>query len=389
MPTASAEGSATEVRGSGQTLSYTARRPPAPTSRGPLFGIQYLRAIAALMVVCYHSLDQLDAYKVILRDSPLGWLNLPSGVDVFFVISGFIMVAATRRTTPSQFLLRRLIRVVPLYWILTLVLVTLGLAHPGWLRSTVLGPSEVLESLLFIPYANPGHEGQLVPLLVPGWSLNFEMAFYAVFALLLFLPQQRRSAVSGVFFAAVLALPLVLPDGLLPRPLLFYASPRLFEFWFGMLIAESAQRGRQTLMAPLTAAGLIVVGAGMLLGPSLWSIPEGLGQLLRIFKEVLPAAAIVLGVVALEQAGRVRRIGWLNWLGDASYSMYLSHIFALGLARALWLRLGMGVPDGLHAVAFLVFGLVSAVVLTWICHRWLEVPVTRILQGWSERPRPA
>jgi len=332
----------------------------------------------------------VTAFIALFRGSLLGRLNLPAGVDVFFVISGFIMLVANRRTGPGQFLLRRVIRVVPLYWVLTLALVLIALVRPELFRTTVLGTSYVLRSLLFIPYANPGHDGDIVPLLVPGWSLNFEMFFYLLFALLLLLPGRRRVAAAGLLFVTLLLTPALFPGLAWPREVLFYASPRLLEFWLGMVIAQAMLEARLDAVPAVLAAGVAALGAAILLAaPELpAALPAGLNMTLVV---VLPAAAVILGVVALERQGQIRDIGWLHWLGDASYSMYLSHIFSLGVARFAWLKLGLGKADLLHAGGFAAFALACVVAGTWVCYSWIEAPAARLLQGWARplRPRPA
>ena len=150
--------------------------------------IQYLRAIAAMMVVWHHAREQLPGLKFFFP-SEFG----PSGVDLFFVISGFIMVATTTGPgRPFNFIARRLIRVVPLYWLLTCTMVALAWKLPQLFRTIDLAPAHVLQSLLFIPHYSPSFPGMAWPVLVPGWTLNFEMFFYAVFAATLSLAQPMR-----------------------------------------------------------------------------------------------------------------------------------------------------------------------------------------------------
>ena len=114
------------------------------------------------MVAYLHLSSQWPPYSGFLE---LG--RLQTGVDIFFVISGFIMSVTSRDSRPGEFAARRLIRIVPLYWLLTITLAAAVLIRPQFFRTTVMSGTYLIKSLLFIPYANPGQSGTLVPLLVP------------------------------------------------------------------------------------------------------------------------------------------------------------------------------------------------------------------------------
>ena len=120
------------------------------------------------------------------------WLFGQAGVDIFFVISGFIMWVTThdRPTTPLRFMTNRIVRIVPLYWLITLAVAAMAFAVPSLFRGVVLTPEHVIKSLLFIPHYYPGMPTRVWPLLLPGWTLNYEMVFYLVFAIALLLPRR-------------------------------------------------------------------------------------------------------------------------------------------------------------------------------------------------------
>ena len=349
----------------------------------PLLGIQYLRAIAALMVALLHMTIQIPEMRSTFETALIGRLNLASGVDIFFVISGFIMMISNRTSTPSHFAIRRIIRIVPLYWILTVLLVLLTLLKPQLFRTTVVTFEYAAKSLLFIPYLNPGHPGEVVPLLPPGWSLNFEMFFYAIFAVVLFAPEKMRVIITGVIFAAALACGWLEP---LAPELRFFTNGRLLEFWFGMLIAHYSLR-HNLKMPPGTSALLAVGGMVVLvtatLGASLH--PEPLQVLART---VLPAAAIILGTLALEERGALPTLPLLHDLGDASYSIYLTHIFTLGGARYVWNYLGLDRRGVVYATGFALFGMVLVVVVAWFTYRLVEKPILKALQRRMRGSRP-
>src|SRR6266567_3039596 len=142
--------------------------------------IQYLRAVAATMVVYHHARDRLPGFSEAFP-SPIG----QAGVDLFFVISGFIMVVTTwsKPVSPGVFMLRRVIRIAPTYWIYTTLLAFFILVFPSVLKLEVT-PAHYLYSLLFIPHVSP-LDNSVSPLLQLGWTLNYEMFFYCVFAVTL------------------------------------------------------------------------------------------------------------------------------------------------------------------------------------------------------------
>src|ERR1700691_5092848 len=134
-----------------------------------LLGVQYLRAVAALMVACLHLGDQTPLYSGYLTFTwPFRSAGLGSGVDIFFVISGFVMYVTALENAPGRFIWRRIARIVPLYWLLTIAVAVLAVVSPGVMQNTDFSPRYLTESLAFIPYANPSQHGQIFPMLVPG-----------------------------------------------------------------------------------------------------------------------------------------------------------------------------------------------------------------------------
>jgi exopolysaccharide production protein ExoZ len=343
--------------------------------RSPQFlGIQYLRGIAALLVAYLHLSIQIPSYTSWLSRYLGADLNLGVGVDIFFVISGFIMVVSTGASTPREFFIKRVVRVVPLYWVMTLMVVMGYLLHPEWFRTTVVSFEYVLKSLFFVPYQNPGHGGDLMPVLVPGWSLNFEMAFYAVFALSLLLPENRRLLAVGGVFLALFALGQLPAAQSLPSAVRFYIDPRIGEFWLGMLIGSQINvavnrriSSRILLLLTILASVLLLMPASTYAAmPLMWVVLIG---------NILPAGLLVWCLACLELQGRVPRLSALKRLGDASYSIYLSHILTLGVVRVLWVKLGLGADDLLHAAGFALVSMVSVVLVGWAVYVLVEQPL--------------
>jgi exopolysaccharide production protein ExoZ len=325
------------------------------------FHLQQLRAIAALMVVFYHA--RMPHFPL-WNGHEFGTL----GVDLFFVISGFVIYWVTRRETSfRRYLLRRFVRVVPLYWILTFLMAAAVLLAPQMFKQTVFDLSHFLKSLAFVPAFNPSRPDEVTPLLTPGWTLNYEIFFYLTFGFVFFSCANPRWRVP-LFTTALLTLVIA---GRILAPAdpagLTYTSPKLLEFlagiWIGVWLNSGAQGpGRFGSWAFLAAGWLC-----LLIEPLLW----GWGALLG-------AGMVVLGAVWLERAWRVRSRA-MEFLGDASYSIYLTHVLALGALRIAWLRVPAlnGMPY--EPIAFMAVGIVLSACVGSIAYLLLERPAVNYL----------
>lgn len=331
-----------------------------------ILSIQYLRAAAALMVVFFHA-DGMAQEYFHFHGLPFG----AAGVDIFFVISGFIMwiTTASERTTPASFAVNRIIRIVPLYWAMTLLL------YGGWLifRDPATVPSlwNLIRSLLFIPFVSP-RTGEIQPLLIAGWTLNFEMFFYAVFALALLIARRHRAVfVCTVLSALVVSTLFVPPSGPFA---LTYTSPLLIEFMIGCLLGVMYER--KALPRPAVAVFLLATGCGLLLTSGMLSAANISAS--RFFHWGLPAFLIVTGALALEPKLKDWRLPML--LGDASYSIYLTHGVVLSAVKSAVVFSGNGAPS-LLAGGFILAGCLASVVGGVLAYRMIEMPLVAICKN--------
>jgi exopolysaccharide production protein ExoZ len=348
-----------------------------------LLGVQYLRAIAALMVVYFHLTVQIPAYTPFLTDPPvLDARLLSAGVHIFFVISGFIMMVTTARIRAGPFIAHRLVRIVPLYWLLTAALV--ALAYLNFFRQTVVTPQLIGYSLLFVPYVSSS--GRVEPLLNPGWTLNLEMFFYAVFAAALALSRAYRMVIVSVALVGLTFAGQWLTDPAEHPFLWLITRAWVLEFCTGVLIGHFYLA--RSLPIPAWACAILVGGGFILL------LNSSLMILTESYTFVLPATSIVLGTVAYEMHRGLPMRRFLMLLGDASYSIYLSHVFALGFVGVFWQRAGLMTADALHAAAFAVVALVVVIASSILVYQWVEKPMLnrltqRLLKtGKQTQPRP-
>ncbi len=342
-----------------------------PASSREILSIQYLRAVAALMVAWHHAAGQVTGMS-----SLVPYIFGTSGVDLFFVISGFIMVATTAAAPapvrPMEFWRRRIVRVVPLYWSLTVLMVAVALFTPGLFKTLRVEPGTLIQSLLFIPHYSHSFSDRVWPLLVPGWTLNFEMFFYAAFGASLFLTERNRlSALTMCFLALVLI-------GVVFGPFVSataqtYTHPMLLEFVAGAWIGAGWTSGRIRFSFGLA---VLMLGAGAALLVARDAPPFG------PFTQLAGAALVVAG--ALHANFSRPRSAVLKAIGDSSYSLYLTHLFTLGAFRVLWTRLVPGAP--LHAAEFMILSLIACAAVGWLTYRRVEAPLLRRLNG-ADRKR--
>ncbi len=350
----------------------------APRNTTQVVGVQYLRGIAALVVVVHHVLVEL--YLAGIGSIPQFVVVAGSvGVDTFFVISGFIMVTSTFPTagaplTPQRFLFNRAKRIYPLYWVFAttvILLMSLGV-HAKEAHSL----ASVVRSFFLLPTP--------ISIISYAWTLIYEVYFYLVFALFLFSRRPRTTAI-GV---AGLLLFLFVDAGASPDPAVrdFLSDPIAFEFCFGLSLGL-LYRARPRWFAPSPWLWAAVVAASLviLIAPLYVGIIDTFGPAKnsRIFVWGLPAAifvALAIGLRPLE--GPLGRFALL--LGNASYALYLAHFFVANpYGRAL-----THIPAFAALPQILIAPLVGSLcVAAGIgTHLLVEKPLGRLVAG--KRPLP-
>jgi peptidoglycan/LPS O-acetylase OafA/YrhL len=345
-------------------------RPPDIAARMTFETIQALRALAALLVVLYHALEMWRE-RVEHTMAETAWINGAAGVDIFFIVSGFVMVVSSRRLIAQAdgwrtFLRHRIVRIVPLYWLLTTVKLAAVLLVGGLALRSRPDFGYVLKSYLFLPALDSA--GHFRPLLPVGWTLTFEFLFYIMFAGALALSVDVLAVVlPGLGLIAVLAL---LRDAATwPDWTVLFDTIGL-EFIAGVLLARATLKGFR--LSPQIAGGLVIVGFALLL-----TLPFSTENL-RVITWGVPAAMIVTGAISLEPVVGAKLPRWLTGLGDASYSIYLGHGFLLPALGVAVSRLGW---SSAPAEAFvLVLCLAASGIAGMALYRVVERPIIRALK---------
>jgi len=367
-----------------------------------LYSVQALRAVAALLVVWAHSIDAAEQSHA--RPVQIGffhWENFGAcGLDIFFVISGFIvsLVAARAATKNAEewgsgrnwrsaktFLIRRATRIFPLYWILTLVLILqseLSRYKIAW--HTV----PWLPTLLLLP---AGKVPVQPPLLSIGWSLIFEFYFYYVLAVFLFFTPRALMRNTLVFLSAMAGIGFILG---IQRPfLVLWMNPMILEFVFGCWVGWLyLRRGKRTDERSHFGMWIGLFGAGLLAATIFTGygnaseediILSGYACWLRVGVWGIPAALLVGGMVFWSPALRSLPARLLVFLGDASYSIYL----CTAVVRSVVVHFWHNVFGHFGADIGVLLGGVFCTCVGILCYLCIERPLMRITHNW-QKPVP-
>lgn len=323
--------------------------------RPVLVNVQYLRAIAALIVAVTHAAADVGS----LHGLEIGyWIPGPFGVEIFFVISGFIICHANLGRTGldavKRFARGRFWRIAPFYWLCTTLYLVIAMVADRVLNRGALTPGYVAASYAFFPF--PATDGRMSPAYALGWSLNFEVFFYTLFALGMFF--HPRSALIGLTLTMVA---LALSHKYMPEQtaLHFWTAPFVLEFLVGVWIAQAAKsfvwRASSAAFWPLTIT-LVIVSAlafnGTEPGVSWWSIS-------------LASALVIVGVFTRSAPDM---FGAMAAIGNASYSLYLLHMFVI---RGGVIALGRVDVPWPYLVTWAML-IAAACIISLLSHRYVE-----------------
>ena len=354
------------------------------SSVGKINAIQGLRGIAALLVVADHSLLRFSEWtntRALKSDHLLYVAELLGrhGVEIFFLISGFIMTVTSyeefnRHNAASKFLWRRIIRIVPLYWLIT----ALVIGQLVW-QGHAPNPMSVAKSLAFIPYENEA--GSLQPLLRRGWTLNYEMFFYALFGAALFLkPRPGLGAVICVLVLLAFAGRIWMTGDCSAESCElagFYAQPIILYFAGGIILgAIRVYLQRRNKLFAVTAdngLGMAIALTGIYVAYASLAAPSSLTYIAGILFCVSATAFCAL----LEDNSRLGRVRFMFLLvGEASYSIYMTHSLFIDPVGRLWTNAFGGKWMGVYLAAMIV----GTSLLGMLVYRCVEKPMLRALK---------
>jgi len=294
------------------------------------YAIHFLRALASLMVTLHHVPQYLGgrvSYPI------LPFENGAAGVDIFFIISGFVMHQSTshKAVKPARFVHDRLSRIVPMYWLGTTLLAGAAILLPLQFQTFKSSPAELLQSLAFLPIFDT--KGMLRPVLHQGWTLQYEMAFYLFTSVILVFHKYQAALWAAVCLALASLLALASGEDMHASPLQLL-GPIVIEFLFGAILSfliapmapvrkDPMSPKRWKLMPHWSVSLLMLVMALVLLStplvatinpwrPALWGVGAWLVSCVCLAHEPLFARLMI-------------RQRWLSVIADSSYVLYLFH----------------------------------------------------------------
>lgn len=363
-----------------------------------LDSIQFLRAVAATLVVYAHSIDLTMQFGKSRQES-FHYLNDVGciGVDLFFVISGFIITYVARKYSGVGeglgFLQKRFYRINPIYYIAS-VLFLGSLLLQIWVVNKVFYfvPEEVFQSAIDTVLILPATNNQVLfrPFLMIGWTLAFEWLFYILFFVTILSRVKRKIVLLTVVIVVLIAMRYVIQP--LDLRLTILTNPIMLEFLLGVIICQLYLQGIK-IPVYLSVIFLVIGLAGYIilvfhnnpLIAAVGPILDGSLSMARFLYWGIPSGFITTGCIFLEQRGKLNRL-WDNKLtrlvGDASYSVYLVHLTAFALLTILYKQVGFFLPPDLSIFFQVLVALGVSIAFYW----WIEKPLLRWLHKPSKKP---
>lgn len=342
-----------------------------------LDSVQAMRALAALLVTVRHAAQEAEHFFGITV--PFDTTPLSNGVDLFFVISGFIIYHSSAKFFTGNgrighFLYTRIVRIVPLYFIFTTLMVFVTIFFESGLRATTFDINQIIHSYLFLPYQRG--DGEIKPVLALGWTLNYEMLFYVIFSFFLWMPR-KSAAVSIVILLAIMAASR--PFFEFSTILRAWTNSLILEFGFGIVIGLAYERFGKLVRNPSLIPFAIAAGIG-LVALYICNLPWlPISNAPRFITAGVPAAAVMAAAIFLLPDRIEANIPkWITALGDSSYSLYLCHRFVQRPFQILLTKSALA--PSVAGWAYFIGAIMLAVAAGHIVYLMLERPLLRWLR---------
>lgn len=345
-----------------------------------IFKIQYLRALAAIFVIFAHTYTALLVYKnsnasYFYKISSISGLDRfgEFGVFLFFTISGYIMMKTTikkewGRKFAYDFLIKRITRIYPLYWLLT-VLMLIVWGSGLFLKNQSYTVGYIFSSFLLVPFYT--HNGEINPIISQGWTLMYEMFFYFFFSMAILFKIKKYIIPFMLFIFILFPLYSLLFYGISTGLHLFFNRFVVYYFILGMVcfyLSDFFHNVKYRFFNIGIVIFLIfIVFFNGYLSDSCFSIMEPIVIFFLVFTSVLPSNEKEI------------KIG--SFIGDASYSIYLTHAF---FTLALGFLLKKNYLQSISDIALTILTLCVAIIFGCICYVLIEKPILNYIR--NKRP---
>lgn len=341
-------------------------------------GMDLLRSIASVMIVVFHAHSIAtgniqDPSKSFIH-APLWWYSC---IELFFVMSGFLMVHMSyslygRRGGVKEFVLRRLVRTPPLYYVFTTLIFLVFLLMPS-LRDGPVDLQRYISSIFFFPSAHP-------PIIAIGWTLNYEVFFYVITALSILFCYPVGPVIAASLLILLSAIGIVFEG--LPAPFSLWTDPLLFNFCAGIGVALLYYRN--VSIPPRILSILAVVALVFLVvGSSIWNSIEDVPRLL-VFT---PAVSVCLMYFTLRSSAYKIPFGekYIKSFALRTYTLYLCHIMVLKVVEKLFFAF---FDSDASAYVYVVIGTIASIISAYVLYPLIEEPLGRALKSALTRRVP-
>ena len=342
------------------------------TPKAPLVLLQSLRAVAAGMVVCCHLYLWGGKYFPNSNVLPSGTIACESGVDLFFVISGFIMMHITPKAHRSWrdqaiFLFRRFARIYPAYWAVALPLLVIWFWHPKLINNYQGNQVDIPASLLLYP-------SQIGPVLIVGWTLVCELTYYLIASLIFYFEGLVRLLTIALWLSVILISNVLHP--------LDYSNPwantflyaLTIEFISGMILAHLLKMGLFRIN-PLVAALMVIASLSIIFIAGSWhgTCAGNQARLPRVLMYGLPAFTIVWMVLQMDIQGEWKFLKKLAPVGDRSYCIYLVHVPIIAFVYRVAAH-EFHITGRFEVIGVMLMAIAALVIPVECLHRLIEKP---------------
>lgn len=321
--------------------------------------IQYLRGLAALAVVLHHASGAILVHYAVQKNDFYAWGA--GGVDLFFIISGFIMMYITfgKDVSVKNFLYKRIIRIYPVFYVYATIALVIFIISPDSINRSASLPTKVLPSYLLIPYT------EFVNLVQVAWTLAYEVHFYFLFAVSLLFFNKYRYIFVGLFLSVFSISSLLDYDSFY---LNYMSDPIILEFLLGMilyfLVLKKSMKDMWCLIFFASIAFFTLI------------VNNGLPERVLYYggsSFVLMYVLLTLDYKSTFQNKDNIVSKFLIRLGDSSYSLYLSHLFVIGAGVIIFNKLSL-INDSTSQL-IIIFLSVGAVIWGWLSYNVIEKPL--------------
>ncbi|WP_416826356.1 acyltransferase family protein [Ectobacillus polymachus] len=338
--------------------------------------VQASRAIVPLLVILFHTSFVSNQY---FNFNLLGLTKLSriGGADYFFVLTGFMMYYVYAKDFGIKekfrpFLIKRFTRIIPYYWLLTIVMIVFFYFVPiGYGYGKNL--QTMLNSFLLLP-------SQDFPIIYSAWSLRYTLLFYFVFSLFIYSNSRFMKTVVGLWIASILYFSITSTTFSNDFLAMIFNKINL-EFVAGVCCAYYAMHRTIKHGMVFLIASAIGFGYTWISGVyNLWRFDE-------TFMYTICATALILGIVSIDMTRQIKLPRIFNYLGNASFSIYLVHPPFLGFVAAMLVKLG--ITSVIGSVGSIIVTMITVTIMGCLAHSYIEKPLVASMKNMIPKPKSA